>query len=138
MKRKLSCMGIVVARDESSSILQILMMENDGEFVFPKGHVEPNENNLDATIREVYEETGIIVTKEDHLGKVDQFEFYFEGEQAIKVIEVHLFCIRETKPATPNTNEGIISVFWLPLPEALQKISHNDARDALHKALEKL
>lgn len=132
LPRKLSCMGIVLTKAVPS---QVLVMENDGEIVFPKGHVEPGEAHTSAAIREVKEETGVELSFTNYLGKIDQFEFYFAGEQAIKVIEVHLFLIDQAQATTPNLQEGIAKAFWMEATQAVQKLSHNDARAALTKSI---
>lgn len=135
--RKLSCMGIVVLQEPYKEP-EVLVMENDGEIVFPKGHVEPAEAHIAAAVREVYEETGVTVQLPDHLGKIDQFEFYFEGEKAIKVIEVHLFKITAKQSTNPNLSEGITSSYWMSTTEALIRLTHNDAKKSLSKALAKI
>lgn len=37
----------------------LLLQQMNGNWVFPKGHIEPGENPLQAAIREVKEETGV-------------------------------------------------------------------------------
>lgn len=132
LPRKLSCMGIVLTKTMPP---QVLVMENDGEIVFPKGHVEPGEARTSAAIREVKEETGVELSFTNYLGKIDQFEFFFSGEQAIKVIEVHLFLIDQAQPTTPNLQEGIAKAYWMEATQAVHKLSHDDARSALTKSI---
>lgn len=52
--------GLIVFRqDKKRDILFLLLRSRAGFWGFPKGHLEKNEENTDAAIREVYEETGI-------------------------------------------------------------------------------
>ena len=51
---------------------------NDGSFVLPKGHIEPEESAADAAIREVHEETGYRSTIVNWLGIN---EFTLDGEE---------------------------------------------------------
>lgn len=37
----------------------VVVSQNNNSWSLPKGHVEKNEDNLNAAIREIYEETGI-------------------------------------------------------------------------------
>ena len=64
--RKVSAMGIVLSK--TGPELEVLIVENDGEWVFPKGHVEDGEDLTGAAIREVQEETGATPAREDHRG----------------------------------------------------------------------
>ena len=126
-------MGIVIFDDKIEQA--VLVMENDSEIVFPKGHVEFGEDHIDTVIREMREETGIFIERSNCAGKINEFEFYFEGENAIKVIEVYLFKIQTKQEPHPNTAEGINSAYWLSTPEALKRLTHDDARNSLHTAL---
>jgi 8-oxo-dGTP pyrophosphatase MutT (NUDIX family) len=128
-------MGIVLTKTVPS---QVLVIENDGEIVFPKGHVEPDEARAATAIREVKEETGVDLSFTNYLGKIDQFEFYFEGEKAIKVIEVHLFIVDQVQSTTPNLLEGISKAYWMDAVQAMEKLSHNDARAALSKSIARM
>ncbi len=53
--------GLVVFRRLSKEIEFLLVKANYGDhhWSFPKGHTDPNETNLDAAIRETFEETGL-------------------------------------------------------------------------------
>ena len=54
MKHEKSC-GIVVFKDNKI----LLVHHNLGHWGMPKGHVELGETDIDAAMREVFEETGI-------------------------------------------------------------------------------
>jgi len=138
MKKKISSMGIVGVIHPPPREAEFLVLEIEGEWVFPKGHVHAGEDFVDAAIREVEEESGVHLTRGEHLGQVDTFSFCFEGEQAIKVIEAQLFGIRERQPISYNRPEGFSDGRWLPASEALKRLSHEDARNALGKSVEAL
>ena len=48
MKEKISSMAIVIGNSENKN--KVLILNNEGEWVFPKGHVENNETYLQASI----------------------------------------------------------------------------------------
>lgn len=98
---------------------------------FPKGLVEPDEEEVEAALREVREETGRIVTLVDGFREdIDYFYrrpgylvkkqvVYFLGEasgQDIKLSWEH----REAK--------------WLPFATAMQELKYDNAREVLKKA----
>ena len=130
---KVSSMGIVLSK--TGPELEVLILENDGEWVFPKGHVEEGEDLTGAAIREVQEETGVTLAREDHRGHVDTFSFYFDGEKAVKVIEVQCFFITSKPEITINRGEGFTRGRFVPASQAAKMLTHDDARTALAKAV---
>ena len=105
MIEKISSMAIVIAKKEKN--LKALLLNNDGEWVFPKGHLEANETELDAAIRELYEESNVKVNAQESIGQVDEYKFYFNGENAVKVIKVFAFIINDEREITYNKKDKI-------------------------------
>ena len=83
MIEKISSMAIVIAKKEER--LKVLLLNSEGEWVFPKGHVETDETELHAAIRELWEESNVVVGEQESIGQVDEYKFYFSGENAVKV-----------------------------------------------------
>ena len=136
MIEKISSMEIVIAKKEKN--LKALLLNNDGEWVFPKGHLEANETELDAAIRELYEESNVKVNAQESIGQVDEYKFYFSGENAVKVIKVFAFIINDEREITYNKNEGFIDGKWIELDDALKMLKHNYAKNALEKTIKKI
>lgn len=136
MIEKISSMAIVVAGSKTAR--KVLMLNSSGEWVFPKGHVEQGETYLETAIRELKEESGVVVTEQQSIGQVDEFSFYFSGENAMKVIKVFGFIIEAEQEINYNKNEHFIDGAWVDIDEAITKLKHDDARNALKKFLERL
>ena len=136
MIEKISSMAIVIAKKEKN--LKALLLNNDGEWVFPKGHLEANETELDAAIRELYEESNVKVNAQESIGQVDEYKFYFSGENAVKVIKVFAFIINDEREITYYKNEGFIDGKWVEVDYALKMLKHNDAKNALEKTIKKI
>lgn len=98
-----------------------------------KGHLEANETELDAAIRELYEESNVKVNAQESIGQVDEYKFYFSGENAVKVIKVFAFIINDEREITYNKNEGFINGKWIEVDDALKMLKHNDAKMLLKK-----
>ena len=133
MIEKISSMAIVIAKKEKK--LKVLLLNSEGEWVFPKGHVESNETELDAAIRELYEESNVKVNAQESIGQVDEYKFYFSGENAVKVIKVFAFIINDEREITYYKNEGFIDGKWVEVDYALKMLKHNDAKNALEKTI---
>ena len=136
MIEKISSMAIVIAKKEKK--LKVLLLNSEGEWVFPKGHVEANETELDAAIRELYEESNVKVNAQESIGQVDEYKFYFSGENAVKVIKVFAFIINDEREITYYKNEGFIDGKWVEVDYALKMLKHNDAKNALEKTIKKI
>lgn len=62
----------------------------------PKGHIEKDEDIIEASIRECYEETNIVITKDDYFGEVEPFNVKFINHHnniVIKTIYPVIFSI---------------------------------------------
>ena len=136
MIEKISSMAIVIAKKEKK--LKVLLLNSEGEWVFPKGHVEANETELDAAIRELYEESNVKVNAQESIGQVDEYKFYFSGENAVKIIKVFAFIINDEREITYNKNEGFIDGKWFAIDDASNILKHDDAKNALRKVIKKL
>ncbi|MBO7528134.1 MAG: NUDIX domain-containing protein [Clostridia bacterium] len=136
MLEKISSMAIVFAKNRNNC--KVLLLNNEGEWVFPKGHVEDGETYIMTAIRELYEESGVVVQQKDCLGQVDEFSFYFDGEKAIKIIKVFLFVIEKTQSIKYNKAEGFIDAGWYDINHAISILKHDDAKNSLTKAVEKV
>lgn len=136
MLEKISSMAIVIAKTAKDK--KVLMLNSEGEWVFPKGHVESGETYLETAIRELKEETNVSVIPSWCIGQVDEFRFYFDGEKAVKVIKVFAFVVDAEQKITYNQEEGFLDGSWVDVDIAIKKIKHDDARNALKRALEKI
>ncbi len=135
-KKVISCMGIVVFKDQENE--KVLILNNEREWVFPKGHVEKGETFLECVIREVKEESNIILKPIESIGQIYEYEFYFDLEKAIKQIKVFGFIIKEPQEVIYNKDECFIDGKFVTFDEAFSMLKHNDAKKALEKMIMKL
>lgn len=103
----------------------------------PKGHIEPPETPAQAALREVREETGLEhVEVRDELGTIDWW-FHKDG------LRVHKFCtfflMRSSRgDPKPEEGEGITACVWLPVDQALARITYDNARAMVEEAAKRL
>ena len=136
VREERSAGGVVVRRIEGRMHLLVIRdpYQNWG---LPKGHLESGEMAADAALREVREETGLsALDMGPGLGTID---WYFRmGDQVIhKYCEFFLMGSSEGEP-TPELAEGITEVVWVPLEEATERISYDNARGIVRLAIDLL
>lgn len=135
-RRETSAGGVLfrlLPPDQGGAVRFLLIRDSYANWGFPKGHLEEREDPAAAARREVTEETGL----EDLVlyGKIDVIDWYFRlrGQTIHKFCHFFLFESPRGNPA-PQRDEGITACRWLPLEEARQTISYNNARAVLERA----
>jgi len=95
------------------------------EWVLPKGHIERGEGTKEAAVREVREESGVWACLKRALKDVS---FTVDGERV--TVRFYLMEAVEEGNATDERRQHV----WLPLNEALARISHAESQDLLRLA----
>ncbi|MCR4401927.1 MAG: NUDIX domain-containing protein [Firmicutes bacterium] len=125
--------GVVVFRGD-----RVLVIKNRfGEWVLPKGRVEPGETPEVAALREVEEETGV---RAEILGSAGTSEYTYASEGTGEPVDkvVYWFLGRETTPTggdglagdvqpTPQWEEGITAACFLPWQHAADLLKYDGA-----------
>ena len=118
--------GAVIINEKKEFLL--IRHKNGEHWDFPKGHKEEGESDRETAIREVLEETGLIVrlidgfkekTKYSPKPGVDKTVTYYLGFSMGKVT------IQE---------EEIMEFEYLPYEEALEKITFNESKEVIRAA----
>jgi len=139
--------GAIVFHHFADTIKYLLLRhinENTGQpghWDFAKGHVEPNENPKQAAFRETQEETGL---KELNFinGFQDKNEYFFKRKNSQGQYEtIHkevIYYLIESKTNQITLSHEHCDFAWLPLDEALERLTHNSSKEILKKAEDKL
>ncbi|MCX7750760.1 MAG: NUDIX domain-containing protein [Candidatus Bipolaricaulota bacterium] len=125
--------GMILFREGARGREYLLIKHRSGgHWGFPKGRLEPGEDELAAAQREVAEEVGIphpeIVPGFSHL-----VSYRFVRDRELVRKEVRLFLARADGPGSPQREE-IEAMEWLPVPEALSRLTYPEGRGALLQA----
>lgn len=118
--------------------LEVLLIAlKDGRvWSLPKGQVEPGERYPQTAVREVREETGIEAKVLAPLGSIRyHFTVKDDGIQTTVTKEVHHFLMGYVGGLPQPQKEEVDGVGWFPVSEALRRLSHQNERDAVLKAL---
>ena len=134
MAQEVSAGGIVFRR--SSAGPEILLLKyGAGHWDFPKGHLEEGETPLQASKREIQEETAIPPEVQDYiLGFKDRVTYYYRRGPALVKKDVHFFLV-EVPPDVPvKLSHEHLDHAWLPMDTAIERLTFKTAKDLLVKA----
>ena len=103
----------------------------------PKGHLEAGETPACAALREVREETGL---GDLVLGPaLHTIDWFFRARGRLIHKYCHFYLIEApTGETCPQAAEGITACAWVPLLEALDQISYDNAREVLRRAVDEI
>ncbi|MFN4074273.1 MAG: NUDIX hydrolase [Thermus sp.] len=137
-RRRVVSAGGVVLRGRAPEVL-VVSLKGGRVVTLPKGQVEAGERYPETAVREVREETGVEAAVVSPLGKVRYYFTVRNGGEPVTVSkEVHYFLMayRGGEPR-PQLSE-VEAAFFLPVSEALERLSYPNEREMLRKALARL
>jgi 8-oxo-dGTP pyrophosphatase MutT (NUDIX family) len=98
----------------------------------PKGHVDPGETPIEAAVREVREETGILAELVCELGE-SRYWYRRDGRTIGKAVTFFLF--NYLSGDTADHDDEVEEVRWIPLAEAQAALSHDAEREMVALAV---
>ena len=104
-----------------------------GHWDFPKGHVELNETEIETALRELKEETGI-----DEVFLFDDFREvinYNIRKASVLIPKKVVFFVGKTNVKNVNLSIEHQNYLWLNYEKALSKLTYDNARNVLKKAV---
>jgi 8-oxo-dGTP diphosphatase len=113
--------GGIVLRQEQPPRFAVVRLRKRNEWVLPKGKLDDGETPRAAAEREVNEETGHDVAVHEFLGTL----VYDAGGRS-KV--VHYWRMEATGGPVHKLMRDVKAVDWLPLADAVERLSHGHER----------
>lgn len=134
-KIELSAMAVVIYNGKILSINEIIYGKET--LSLPKGHKEENESIIETAIRECYEETNIVISKEDLVKELSSYSYEFltpSNKLIRKTIVPFLFEVQTEGNPIPK-EERMISVQWMDKDEFIDKCSHENVKLVVNEIL---
>lgn len=119
--------GFIFHKNKATGEVLVLLVRNKkGEYWIPKGHIEKNEDQIDAAFREIEEETGLKKEQLKYIDLLHLYKFSFtddNGNSNTKEIYMNVFEALEKGNIILEQGEtDVRGVEWIIYEEALEKI----------------
>jgi 8-oxo-dGTP pyrophosphatase MutT (NUDIX family) len=124
----------VVRGDETIVIVPARKGGHRERLALPKGHLDGDETELEAAVREVREETGVEAEPVDKLGEIE-FTYDRRGRPVHKRV---VFYLLEYRSGELSHDHEIEAVHWMPLAEAVDALTHHGEREMARRALSRV
>lgn len=124
--------GVVWRKTEAGEVEVVLCGRNaDSIWGLPKGTPDDNESIEATALREVREETGLLVQLGERLGAI---EYWFTAGPVRYHKFVHHWLMEPTGGDVADHDAEFDEVEWMPIAEAGRKLSYDNERRILAEA----
>jgi len=114
-----------------------LLLDYGKHWDYAKGHLEEGETAWQAAVRELREETGI--RQVDRVGRFERdMHYVFRSPKKGLVHKTVTYFLGRTREETVKLSDEHEGSAWLPLEEALERLTFDNAREILRAAAESM
>ena len=133
--REISSGGVVYRRYKGRT--EVALIRTRDKWRLPKGRVEEGEGLQETALREVREESGL---EGRVVAKLGDITYWYtnrtkEGETIRIFKRVYFYLIRCLKGDVRRHEEEVEEARWLPIEEAVKKLSYPTERETMRKAM---
>lgn len=135
---EVSAGGFVISKSDPKLVALMARFNRGGklEWCIPKGHLEQNETNEQAALREVFEETGLEAEIIAQLGEVS-YQFIQDGAKISKTVYVYLMQQTGGELSFDNDpHKEASELEWVQVSQLLDRLSHGNEKRIAKKAIE--
>jgi len=132
-RRKDFSAGGVVVRNGQVIVIVPKRRGAQGDTVMglPKGHLDRGETEVEAAVREVREETGVVAAPVEKLGEIS-YTYEHRGQPIDKRVAFYLL---EYQAGELDHDHEIEQVEWMPLEQAARSLTYEGEREMVQRAL---
>jgi 8-oxo-dGTP pyrophosphatase MutT (NUDIX family) len=133
LRSAVSAGGVVYRQSDDDIEIVVCGRPAEGLWALPKGTPEPGETLEHTALREVREETGLIIDIEAAVGEV-RYQFTgHDGERYDKRVAHHLMVATGGDIADHDAEFDVVR--WASVEEALRLLSYPNEREIVRKAV---
>ena len=124
-----SCGAVVFRNDANEKKFLLIRNKRSAHWGFPKGHIEPGENNEQTAISEVLEETGINIRVLPNFKKCSEYTIQGRIEKSVSIF------LAETDDVEYTIQpEEIEECGWFSYYDALKTLNYDNDKRILEQA----
>ena len=134
MREEQSAGGVVLL---GNAIL--LLRKYNGDWVLPKGKIEPGETHEEAALREVREETGVKATIGKYLGEI-HYTYKENWDQSRSVHKIVYWYLMKTKcmDTIPQREEGFVDAKFIHMDRVVDMARYDDEKEIIRVAVNEI
>ena len=130
MQVQKSC-GAVVFTRRDNEILYVIIRQTNGDYGFPKGHMEPGEDEETTALREIREEVGLHAALLEGFRQETGYPFP-NKPHVIKQVVYFLAEYAEQKIACQQSE--VTAAYLLPYEQAMDLLTFQETKNILAEA----
>ena len=119
--------GVLVRKTRKGDEVMLVYREHYDDWSLPKGKLKRSESFEEAALREVEEETGCTVRREDYIGQV---HYEVGGEPKV----VRFWRMSLVKEGPLDANHEVAEAAWFTVSAAMERLTYSYERDLLLRA----
>jgi 8-oxo-dGTP pyrophosphatase MutT (NUDIX family) len=137
--REYSAGGVVLRSVDGRAEVAVIKPAGRNVMALPKGHIEKGETSQQTAEREIREETGLAVECIKKLGDV-KYVYRFKGKTIFKCVSFYVFRWEggEIDQITEAMRKEVDVARWVPLEEAVARLSYPGEREMAGRVLDEL
>lgn len=125
--------GVILYRVQNDGDRSYLVLNYGRHWDFPKGHVEPGESDVDAALRELAEETGVVGVNLAP-GFARELYYFFRHPRRGLVRKEVIFYLAKTDSEDVRLSDEHVGYAFLPFDQAIARVTYPTARQVLRDA----
>ena len=123
--KKVECAGGIIFNQKNEVAI---VNQNHDSWSLPKGHIDEGETPIDAAIREIYEETGIInPTLIKKVGVYERYRIGLDGNDDLSELKrIHIFLFKSTQKILKPIDKNNPEAKWIDTKEVENYLTHRE------------
>lgn len=115
----------VIYNDEKVLLIKRKSESGNGKYALPGGFLDVNETLVEGCLRELFEETGLTLKKEDII-KTRVFDNVNRSQRGRIISNCFVFYTNSSKPPTLKAGDDAATAEWVDIDDNIQELNFHD------------
>lgn len=136
---QVSAGGVPFRQRDGQIEVALILVGPRARWQLPKGTVNQDEDNEDAELREVREETGLTT---ELIAPLDTIEYWFYATRGSRRVRfhkyVHFYLVRYRSGSVDDHDHEVEEARWVEINQAMEMLAFESEKEVLRKARERI